>query len=90
MSFRTKVDSNGRIKWGVAAPLFFVSIVLFGFIGQYAIMGQEVNDTSDEVRDLDSRVYAVEKSVALSNNDIRHIKETVDNIERKFDLFIDK
>ena len=53
-------------------------------------MGEDVKDTVEEVSELDSRVYAVEKSIALSNNDIRHIKETVDNIERKFDLFIDK
>ena len=90
MSFKTKVDSNWHIKWGANVPLFFVSIVIFAFIGQYAIMGKDVKDTVEEVSELDSRVYAVEKSIALSNNDIRHIKETVDNIERKFDLFIDK
>ena len=88
MSFKTKVDSNGQIKWGISVPLFFVVIVLFGFVGQYAIMGNEVRDTTNEVQDLNGRMYAAEKALALNNQNLQHIKETVDNIERKFDKLI--
>ena len=88
MSFKTKVDSNGHIKWGITVPLFFISIVLFGFVGQYAIMGKEVNDTTEEVHELDNRMYAIEKAQALSNKDIQYIKETVDDILRKVDGLI--
>ena len=88
MSFKTKVDSNGHIKWGANVPLFFVSIVIFAFIGQYAIMGKEVKDTTNEVQDLNGRMYATEKALALNNQNLQYIRETVDSIERKFDRLI--
>ena len=51
-------------------------------------MGKEVNDTTEEVHELDNRMYAIEKAQALSNKDIQYIKETVDDILRKVDGLI--
>ncbi len=59
--FKTRVDENGHIKWGLVVPLFGILIVLLPFIGQYAIMGKDVQETVNDVEVLDNRIYAIEK-----------------------------
>ncbi|KKM70853.1 hypothetical protein LCGC14_1436630 [marine sediment metagenome] len=93
MKLRPKVDETGHIKWGLVAPLFGVFIVFIGFIGQYAVMGSDVQNIVEDVDVLDNRVYSVEKVQAVYEKDIEYIKQDIKDIKEtisKFDGKLDK
>ena len=77
------VDENGELRFGRLEKLFIIvvsAIAVAGVVGNMAITGRQVKVNEEDVKVLKEDVVEVEKAQAVIQNDVKHIKEGVDEL----------
>lgn len=74
-------NSNGNKIW--LKFLVGIGIILMGVAVGYGILNERVANNCDTIKDHKEKIDICERAVFEQARDIKHIKETVDRIEKK-------
>lgn len=76
-----KTNNNGNKFW--LKFLVGIGIVLLGVAVGYGVLNERVAHNCEDIKEIKPKVDILQKSSIEQGADIKHIKETVDRIEKK-------
>lgn len=75
-------NNNDKI-WKILRIVVPIVLVIIGAVYAYGALNRDVEHNTDKVKEHGIKIEKLNESVIEQRGDIKHIKETVDRIEKK-------